>query len=94
MWVEDLQRVMGTPRTARFVWAGFAIIWIALLIPQIAGILRGQADAWHNEHWRMVTLSGGSLFLALSGRASKMRIKQGLIVVSCAILAASFWLMR
>jgi hypothetical protein len=82
------------PWWMRLVWAGFAVFWLALLIPHAVALLNGQPDAYHHEHWGGASLAGGSLLLALSNVTTSRRIQYVLLALSAAILVWSLSLHR
>jgi hypothetical protein len=82
------------PGRMRLAWTGFVVLWIALLIPNAVGLLKGQPDTYHNEHWRGATLAGGGLVLALSNVTTNRKIHYVLLGASYAILGWSLWLIH
>ena len=78
----------------RAAWTGFAILWFALLIPSAFGLLKGQPDTYHNEHWRGATIAGGGLLLALGNVTTNRTVHYVLLGMSYATLGWSLWLIR
>lgn len=55
-----------TPAVIRALFVGLAVFWMFRFVPEVRFLVAGAPDHCHNEHWRSVTLVGGSLALAIS----------------------------
>ncbi|HET9064995.1 MAG TPA: hypothetical protein VFN22_04140 [Gemmatimonadales bacterium] len=78
----------------RLIFGILAIFWLVNLVPGVQAVVSGAPDQYHNQHWRAVTLTGGSLLLALGMVIRRGRVQYILVGMSLLGLGISNWLAR
>ena len=82
------------PAPLRLIFGILAIFWLVNLVPGVQAVVSGAPDQYHNQHWRSVTLTGGSLLLALSLVFRRGWVQYTLLGMSLLVLGISNWLAR
>jgi hypothetical protein len=82
------------PAPLRLIFGILAIFWLVNLVPAVGAVVSGAPDQYHNQHWRSVTLTGGSLLIALGLVMRRGPAQYILVGMSLLVLAISNWLAR
>jgi hypothetical protein len=79
-------------RNALLIEGAFLVFWLALFLSDFIALLHGQADTYHNQHWRGATLAGGAAVCRLPVFIKRPRFQFALLGASAILMAVSFWL--
>jgi hypothetical protein len=82
------------PAPLRLISGILAIFWLVNLVPEVQAVVSGAPDQYHNQHWRAVTLTGGSLLLALGMVLRRSWVQYLLVGMALLVLGVSNWLAR
>lgn len=82
------------PALLRLIFGILAIFWLVNLVPGVQAVVSGAPDQYHNQHWRSVTLTGGSLLIALALVMRRGSAQYVLVGMSLLVLGISNWLAR
>jgi hypothetical protein len=82
------------PASLRLIFGILAIFWLVQLVPAVGAVVSGAPELYHNQHWRSVTLTGGSLLIALVLVMRRGPVQYVLVGMSLLVLAISNWLAR
>lgn len=82
------------PVPLRLIFGILTIVWLVHLVPAVGAVVSGAPDQYHNQHWRSVTLTGGSLLLALGLVFRRGWVQYTLLGMSLLVLGISKWLAR
>ena len=83
-----------TPAAIRMFFAVLAVFWVYRFVPEVRSLVAGAPDHYHNEHWRSVTIIGGSLALAIGMTIKHGRLGWLLLLTASAVLVVSVALAR
>lgn len=82
------------PAPVRVLGGVLAVYWAVNLVPAIGAVVSGAPDQFHNQHWRTVTLAGGSLLLTLAMALRRGPIQYVLLGMSLLTVGVLTWLVR